>query len=85
MITVWLVLVVVILITRALHCYLHYRAGCQGVPLPSHDLNGSDAQTQTLLGLARTDPETRPSQSQMEKKRQRSPRRRCTSRTAQAV
>ena len=39
----WLVLVAIILITRALHCYLHYRAERVGVTMPTHQ-DGDDAQ-----------------------------------------
>ena len=46
----WLVLVAIILVTRALHCYLHYRAERAGVPMPVHqDLDNPLNQLQAPL------------------------------------
>ncbi|KAK7497249.1 hypothetical protein BaRGS_00011543, partial [Batillaria attramentaria] len=35
----WLILAVIVAVTRAIHCYIHYRAGLAGLPMPSHENN----------------------------------------------
>lgn len=52
-----LILFVIIAITKLFHCYLHYRAACLGIPLPTDGhvgggVHGHDAApARMLLGV----------------------------------
>lgn len=69
-------MVVIILLTRALHCYIHYRANREREEAPPSTQDGAHPPATNRIPTPPPDPETQPSLSQNQKGRKSPPRRR---------